>query len=134
MTEWLTLEDLLFLAADIGVGPARDLGLLEAAVARPATTLMGAEAYPTMGQKAAALLHSLVCNHALVDGNKRLGWHATVVFLALNSHRPSITQEEAFDLVMAIASGTLRDVDQIAHRLHVVDFSGAQGQVPRADD
>ncbi len=95
---------------------------------------MGAEAYPAVGQKAAALLHSLVCNHALVDGNKRLGWHATVVFLALNGHRPSITQEEAFDLVMAVASGALRDVDQIAQRLHVADSLHAGGRVQRKHD
>ena len=120
MTEWLTLEDLLYLAEDIGVGPVRDIGLLESAAMWPATTLMGADAYPSIEFKAAALMHSLVCNHALVDGNKRIGWHATVVFLALNGHRPDLTQDEAFDLTMAVASGALRDVDKIAPRLHVV--------------
>lgn len=119
MTTWLSLEDLLFLAEDIGVGPVRDLGLLESAAARPATTLMGDEAYPGIALKAAALLHSLVCNHALIDGNKRIGWHATVVFLALNDSRPHLTQDQAFDLVMAVASGELRDVDAIAGRLNV---------------
>jgi death-on-curing protein len=120
MTEWLTLEDLLYLADDIGVGPVRDIGLLESAAARPATTLMGADAYPSIELKAAALLHSLVCNHALVDGNKRIGWHATVVFLGLNGHRADLTQDEAFGLTMAVASGVLRDVDKIAPRLQVV--------------
>ena len=120
MTEWLTLEDLLYLADDIGVGPVRDLGLLESAAMRPSTTLMGADAYPGIELKAAALMHSLVCNHALVDGNKRIGWHATVVFLGLNGHRPDLTQNEAFDLTMAVASGELRDVDKIAPRLQVV--------------
>jgi len=120
MTEWLTLEDLLFLTDDISVGPVRDLGLLESAAMRPATTLMGADAYPSIELKAAALMHSLVCNHALVDGNKRIGWHATVVFLGLNGHRPDLTQDEAFDLTMAVASGELRDVDKIAPLLRVV--------------
>lgn len=120
MTEWLTLEDLLFLADDIGVGPVRDLGLLESAAMRPATTLMGADAYPSIDLKAAALFHSLVCNHALADGNKRIGWHATVVFLGLNGHRPDLTQDEAFDLTVAVASGELRDVGEIAPRLRVV--------------
>ena len=120
MTEWLTLEDLLFLTDDISVGPVRDLGLLESAAMRPATTLMGSDAYPSIELKAAALMNSLVCNHALVDGNKRIGWHATVVFLGLNGHRPDLTQDEAFDLTMAVASGELRDVDKIAPLLRVV--------------
>lgn len=120
MTEWLTLEDLLYLAEDIGVGPVRDIGLLEAAAARPATTFMGADAYVSLELKAAALFHSLVCNHALVDGNKRLGWHATVVFLALNGYQPDLTQDEAFEITMAVASGALRDVAEIAEGLHVV--------------
>ncbi len=121
MTEWLTLEDLLYLAEDIGVGPVRDIGLLESAAMRPATTLMGDEAYPRIELKAAALFHSLVCNHALVDGNKRLGWHATVVFLALNGFEPDLTQDEAFEFTMLVASGTLRDVDAIASRFKVVE-------------
>lgn len=121
MTEWLTLEDLLYLAEDIGVGPVRDIGLLESAAMRPATTLMGADAYPSIELKAAALMHSLVCNHALVDGNRRIGWHATVVFLALNGYRPDLTQDEAFELTMAVASGELRDVDKIAPRLRVAE-------------
>lgn len=119
MTEWLTLEDLLYLADDIGVGPVRDVGLLESAAARPATTLMGDYAYASSELKAAAFFHSLVCNHALVDGNKRLGWHATVVFLALNGYEPDLTQDEASDLTMAVASGELRDVEAIAPRFKV---------------
>lgn len=119
MTEWLDLEDLLYLADDIGVGPVRDIGLLESAAQRPSTTLMGDDAYPGIELKAAALMHSLVCNHALIDGNKRLGWHATVVFLALNGHEPALSQDDAFDLTMAVASGTVRDVADIAAGLHV---------------
>jgi death on curing protein len=117
MTRYLELEDLLRLCDDIGVGPVRDLGLLGAALARPQTTVMGADAYPTLEAKAAALLHSLVCNHALVDGNKRIAWHATVVFVGFNGFRLTMTQTQAINLVMAVASGELRDVEDIAARL-----------------
>jgi death-on-curing protein len=117
MTKYLELEELLQLCKDIGVGPVRDLGLLGSALARPQTTVMGADAYPTLEAKAAAFLHSLVCNHALVDGNKRIAWHATVVFVGFNGFRLTLTQDEAFDLTMAVASGELRDVDAIAARL-----------------
>jgi death-on-curing protein len=117
MTVALTLEDLLFLVEDLDIGPVRDIGLLDSAAQRPFTTLMGADAYPSIEFKAAALMHSTVCNHALVDGNKRLGWHATVVFLAINGLDVALTPDEAFHLVMEVAAGNLRDVDQIAARL-----------------
>jgi len=117
VTEFLTLDDLVRLAADIGVGPVRDVGLLSSAAGRPQTTLMGQDAYPTLEAKAAALLHSIVCNHALSDGNKRLGWFAAVVFLRINGYDAALTQDEAFGLTMAVASGELRDVDAIAARL-----------------
>lgn len=84
MIEYLTVEDLLRLVEDLDVGPVRDLGLLEAAAHRPTTSLWGREAYPALEEKAAALLESVVGTHPLVDGNKRLGWLATVVFLDLN--------------------------------------------------
>lgn len=116
-TRFLTLEDLFDISRDIGVGPVRDIGLLDSCVARPQTTLMGAEAYPTLELKAAALMHSIVCNHALVDGNKRLGWHATAVFAAVNGYDLVLSFDEAFVLTMAVASGELRDVAEIAARL-----------------
>lgn len=78
---------------------------------------MGADAYPTIEMKAAALLHSIVANHPLGDGNKRLGWHALTVFLALNGRSVTLTLDEAFDLTMAVASGDLREVNDIAARL-----------------
>lgn len=113
---YLDLEDLLGLVRALGAGPVRDLGLLDAACARPRSSAFGEDAYPTLEQKAAALLHSLVRNHALVDGNKRLGWLATTVFLDLNGHAPPPTDDEAFELVMSVARGEL-DVDEIAARL-----------------
>jgi death-on-curing protein len=116
---FLSLEDLLDLCSDLRVGPVRDLGLLGSAALRPQTTLMGSDAYPTAGAKAAALMHSIAANRALVDGNKRFGWHATAVFLALNGLDIVLTHDEAFDLTMAVASGDLRDVDQIAASLRI---------------
>ena len=76
MIEYLTLEDALILIEDLAVGPVRDLGLLDSALHRPTATLWGRDAYATIDEKAAALLDSLVRNHPLVDGNKRLGWLA----------------------------------------------------------
>ncbi|MGH3412981.1 MAG: type II toxin-antitoxin system death-on-curing family toxin [Marmoricola sp.] len=116
--EYLDLQDLLVLTHDLGAGPVRDPGLLESAAARPRTTVFGEDAYPTLELKAAALLHSICKNHALVDGDKRLAWHATTVFLALNDVRVHNSHDDAFELVMAVAEGSL-DVPDIAARLHV---------------
>lgn len=106
MTAFLAVEDLLALADDLGVGPVRDLGLLESAAHRPATSLWGSDAYPTLFLKAAALFDSVVNNHALVDGNKRLGWLATVVFLDLNGIWIEAPDDGAYDLVISVASGS----------------------------
>lgn len=114
--EYLTLEDLIGLVRRLEVGPVRDVGLLDAAVARPRSSAFGADAYPSIALKAAALLHSLVRNHALVDGNKRLGWLATVVFLDLDDHPVALDDDEAFELVVDVAEGKL-DVEDIADRL-----------------
>jgi death on curing protein len=111
--EFLELDDLVVLMRRLGAGPVRDVGLLEAACARPRTSVFGADAYPTLAGKAAALLHSLVGNHALVDGNKRLGWLAAVVFLDLNGWDVILDDEAAFRLVMDVAEGTL-DVEAIS--------------------
>ena len=115
MTEFLTLEDLLGLVDDLGVGPLRDVGLLESAAHRPpTTTLWGREAYPTPEEKAAALLESLVGNHPRVDGNKRLGWLATVVFLDLNGAWIEAPDDDAYDLVIANAAGRIELPDVAA--------------------
>ena len=114
--EYLDLDDILGLVRALGVGSVRDLGLLDSAVARPRSSAFGEDAYPTLSLKAAALLHSLANNHALVDGNKRLAWLATVVFLDINGSAPGLDDNEAFDLVWEIA-GTSIDVEGIARRL-----------------
>ena len=116
--EYLDLEDLLALVRILGAGPVGDLGLLDSAVGRPRSSAFGEEAYPTLPLKAAALLHSLARNHALVDGNKRLAWLATVVFLDLNGHGPELDDDAAFGLVMDTAAGAA-DVEEIAERLRV---------------
>jgi death on curing protein len=116
--EYLELEDLLALTRALGAGPVRDLGLLDAACARPRSSAFGEEAYPTVVLKAAALLHSIARNHALVDGNKRLAWLGAVVFLDLNGHEVTLTDDEAFELVMAVAQGD-PDVEDIAAALRL---------------
>lgn len=118
-TRYLTLDDVLrFAPSALGEQPVvRDFGLLEAALARPATVVLGQDAYPTLHLKAAALLHSLCGNHALVDGNKRLAWASTAIFLVMNGRSPRVDQNAAFDLVMAVASGEMRDLESIAARL-----------------
>ena len=106
-TRLVTTEDLLAIATRIGRGDSqvRDLGLLGSAAARPGTSVLGDEAYPDLETKAAALLESLVRNHALIDGNERLGWLALVLFLALNGHRLGADDDEAYDLVIGVAGG-----------------------------
>ena len=116
MTVLLTVEDLLSLVDDLGVGPVRDLGLLDSAAHRPGAVLYGQDAYPDLDVKAAALLESIVSNHALVDGNKRLGWLAVVVFFGLNGIDLDAPDDPAYDLVMAVARGE-PDLDTVAATL-----------------
>jgi len=110
----LTTEDLLAIATRIGRGESqvRDVGLLESAAARPRTTVLGSDAYPDLATKSAALLESIVRNHALVDGNTRLGWLALVLVLALNGIRLDVDDDEAYDLVIGVAEGR-HDVEGI---------------------
>ncbi|GAA5172340.1 type II toxin-antitoxin system death-on-curing family toxin [Pseudonocardia eucalypti] len=126
MTEYLDLDDLITIArAAVGPEPlVRDYGLLEAAIARPRATVFGQDAYPDLHLKAAALLHSLVCNHALVDGNKRLGFAACAVFLHLNGFALEATEDERVDLVVAVAAGDLADLEKIAEPLRAWSVPG----------
>ncbi len=115
--EYLDLEDLMELVGLLKVGPVRDLGLLDSACARPRATALGVDLYPTIEGKAAALLHSLARNHALLDGNKRLAWLATAVFLELNGQPiDRRRRESAFQLVMDVAVGLI-EADEIERRL-----------------
>ena len=115
----LTLPELLRVAEWV-LGPdvkTRDIGLLEAALARPQTTVFGADAYPTLNEKAAALLHSLARNHALVDGDKRLALSGLIAFYGVNGRRLTLTNDAAYEFVMAIASGELDTVAEIVGML-----------------
>lgn len=123
MTEYLSLEELLLLTRRLGAGPVRDPGLLDSAAARPQATVFGQDAYPTLAMKAAALLHSICSNHALVDGNKRLAWLATLAFLAINGLVIEMPDDEAFELVMGVADGSI-DVEQIAAKLEASIVGG----------
>ncbi|CCH76659.1 Death-on-curing family protein [Nostocoides japonicum T1-X7] len=115
MTEYLTLDNLLALIEDLGVGPIRDVGLLDSAVHRPRATAFGDEAYPEVDEKAAVLLESLVRNRSLADGNKRLGWLATVVFYGLNDITLDAPDDDAYDLVIAVATGTATYRESATH-------------------
>jgi death-on-curing protein len=113
---FLTLPELLYVA-ERTLGPGvevRDYGLLEAALARPQASAFGKDAYLGLDRKAAALLHSVAWNHALVDGNKRLALAALIAFYGLNGRRLTLTNDEAYDLVMKVAAGDLDTVDDIA--------------------
>ena len=115
---YLTLAELLHVAErTLGEVLVRDYGLLESALARPQTSVFGNDAYPTIEQKAAALLHSLARNHALVDGNKRLALAGTVAFLGVNGRRLTLDNDEAYDLVISVATGEVDDVSVIAGSL-----------------
>ena len=94
-----------------------DVGLLEAAAARPDASVFGADAYPTIHLKVAGLMQSIARNHALVDGNKRLTLAAAIAAFGINGWRFTLTNDEAYDLVIDIATGELSDVAQIAARL-----------------
>jgi death on curing protein len=128
VTEHLDLEDLL-VSAEVALGgppQVRDIGILEAAVARTRASVYGEDAYPDLHAKAAALLHSIVTGHALIDGNKRLGWVSVRLFYRLNGSDLRVPIDDAFDLVTTIADGSLRDVPAIAERLRpwVVNVAG----------
>ena len=117
--EYLDLDDVIGLAAALlgSTPPIRDVGLLASAVARPQATAFGEDAYPDLWAKAAALLHSIVKDHPLVDGNKRLGWMAGAVFLEINGVPASTaTNDDVYDFVIEVAAGHL-EIAEIADRL-----------------
>jgi death-on-curing protein len=115
--DYLTVDDLLEIAAGVLPDVAlRDRGLLASAAARPQTTVFGEDAYPTFAEKAAALMHSIARNHALVDGNKRLAWAATRVFCLINDRDIVFSVDDAEALVLGVATGAL-DVPALAETI-----------------
>ena len=121
--EYLEIEDIVEMIRTLGIGPIRDLGLLDSAVNRPRSSAFGEDAYESLDLKAAALLHSMTKNLALVDGNKRLAWLSTVVFCDLNGFALDLEDDEAFQLVWDIASSAEEDLTAIADRLHLSPVS-----------
>jgi len=124
VTEYLDLDDLLEIAhaavgADVVV---RDYGLIESALARPRASVFGQDAYPDLHRKAAALLHSLARNHALLDGNKRLAWTACRTFLAINGQWISAPEDDRFEFVIGVATGAMPDLDKIAEQLRTWSY------------
>lgn len=93
------------LAQTGGLPGVRDEGLLESALEAPFQGFDETDAYPSLQQKAARLCYGLVKNHPFVDGNKRIGAHAMLVFLVLNGIELSYSQKELSEIVLALASG-----------------------------
>lgn len=122
MIDYLTLDDVLALTARAGFTIA-DYGLVESALARPLASVFGEDAYPTIHRKAAALLQSMATNHALADGNKRTAWAATRLFYGLSDYRITATEDERFELIIAVATRELDTVTMIAARLAQIAVS-----------
>ncbi|MEI6374220.1 MAG: type II toxin-antitoxin system death-on-curing family toxin [Actinomycetes bacterium] len=113
---YLTLEELLYVAERAIGAPVelRDAGLLEAAAARPRASAFGADAYPDLHAKTAALLLSICLNHALIDGNKRLALAGAIAMLGVNGWHLTLTNDEAYELVLSVATGSMSTVDEVA--------------------
>lgn len=107
---YLSLIDVLDLHARVidlagGASELRDLGVLQSAMAQPRTTFGGSELYPTLEEKATALMFSLIQNHPFIDGNKRLGYAAADAFLVLNGFHLVASLDDAERIVVGVASG-----------------------------
>ena len=115
----LAYPDLLSVGQRVlgGEKPVRDAGLLESALARPRASALGTDAYPTLAEKAAALTHSFVRHHGLIDSNKRLGLAALIAFLGVNGRRLTCSNDDAYAFTINIASGHPNDVSDIAHQI-----------------
>ncbi|MFC5676512.1 type II toxin-antitoxin system death-on-curing family toxin [Aeromicrobium endophyticum] len=107
MIAYLTLDNLLSIVDVAGLQAVRDVGLLDSAAQRPRTTVFGDDAYPTIDEKAAVLLESIVRNHPLIDGNKRLGWLSVFAFYGLNGISLDAPEDPAYDLVIAVSTGAM---------------------------
>lgn len=123
MTAYLTRTD-LFAIIEVILPPTvtvRDHGLLQAAILRPQTTVFGEDAYPDPWEKAAALMQSLLIGHPLSDGNKRLAWTSAKAFLRYNGEKVGNPDTDAaYDLVIAVTTGEIIDVPEMAERLRAL--------------
>lgn len=109
MTIYLTLEQIIIIHEDQivrygGSSGLRDVSLLESAVFRPQSSFGGEDLYPTVFNKASALIHSLVLNHPFIDGNKRTGTVSLLVFLEMNGYRLQVTQKALVNTVLEVES------------------------------
>ena len=120
MTDYLELDDALHVVERLGFY-VRDAGLLASALARPATTVFGVDAYPGSELKAAALLESLARNHPLIDGNKRTAWTLMILFLWINGFQHDFDTDAGFDLVIGVVEGRIELGESAADiRAHLV--------------
>lgn len=122
---YLTVDELLLVAERVVDGgvTVRDAGLLASAAARPSAGAFGGDAYESLEQKAAALTISLVRNHTLIDGNKRLGLGGLIAFLGMNGRRLALDDDAAYRLIMDIADGSVGEVTDVASRIRTVEVS-----------
>lgn len=120
-TKYLTLDVVLAIHDDMverygGSFGIRDLGLIQSAIARPQASFGGEDLYPTIIDKAAALFHSLIFNHAFTDGNKRTSLTSTARFLYINGYELTANKQELIDFPLKVENKHL-DIDQIANWL-----------------
>ena len=120
MITYVELSDALEVIQKLGCF-VKDVGLLDSALARPRTTILGVDAYPNLPLKAAAMSHSIIKNRALVDGNKRTTWSLMVAFLFLNDFRHNFTADEGYEWTLALATDsiTIEDAARIIEQ-HLV--------------
>lgn len=112
----LTKEQVLMLHNQLieatgGSKGIRDEGMLESAFMNPYQSFGGIELYPSIQAKAAQLCFGIVKDHPMIDGNKRLGTHVMLVFLALNGYELSYSQKELSDTILSLAAGKLQSED-----------------------
>ena len=112
MTHFLDIDDALEQIRFLGFH-VRDIGLLQSSLARPQSSLFGADAYPTLDLKAAALMHSIATSHPLIDGNKRSAWALMITFVLLNGFEVVAETNDAFEFVLSVATGSL-ELDEMA--------------------
>ena len=112
----LSKEQILLLHTQLieefgGTDGVRDYNLLDSALEAPFQSFAGEELYPTIQAKAARLGYGLIKNHTMLDGNKRIGAHAMLVFLALNGIEMKYTQKELYETVLSVAAGSMEYED-----------------------
>ena len=99
----------MLVAQSGGADGLRDEGLLESAINTPLQTFGGQELYPTVLEKAARLGYGLIHNHPFLDGNKRIGTHAMLVFLDINNITLSYEDDDLIAAILRVASGEMDD-------------------------